>query len=137
MELLGVSRERAVPAVPFKVNQCKIRIGDVRQEGSEQRKDLIGLVSLPYPANMLRTPDGILQKCAAKFSDFIGGGYRLTQNKSPGSDIVIKAELIRMGPRPQSLYLVCHLVVDPSLDDILREDITLEKEFMIRIQSLQ
>src|SRR5580704_3244277 len=51
----------------------------------------------------------------------------------PGSslDVVVERELIRVRPRADGLDLVLHLVVNPGLDQLFAEDISLQQELVV------
>jgi hypothetical protein len=52
-------------------------------------------------------------------------------------NIVIKHEFIGMRPQVHCLNLIHHLVVNPCINDILGEYISLEQESMIILQGIQ
>lgn len=51
--------------------------------------------------------------------------------------VVVEVELVRVRAQPQRIDLVLHLVVDPPLDHVLREDAALEQELVVLLQGLE
>src|SRR6266849_3017980 len=53
------------------------------------------------------------------------------------SDVVVELELVWMRAHAHGIHFVLHLVVDPELDDIFGEDVTLEQVLVVGFKRLQ
>src|SRR5579859_14226 len=69
--------------------------------------------------------------------EFLWSGFGKSRPLHLSLDVVVQRELVRMGPRIDSLDLVLHLVADPSFDQVFAEHVSLEEEVMVLLQGDQ
>ena len=54
--------------------------------------------------------------------------------RKPSLNVVIQEELVRMGSEPEGVHFLCPLVVDPHLDGVLGENVSLQQEVVVRLE---
>src|SRR5262245_66514782 len=68
-----------------------------------------------------------------------GPDARVRPGASPGAglDVEVQRELVGVRPEPHSIELVFTLVLEPGLDEVRREDITLQEKVVIPLEVVE
>jgi len=124
-------------AAPGRASARHVSVRAKRNRGWNESNPGFGLLA----SHLGNTPKALIpasgskkRRVCQKYARFLRRAPNEFRTRHLRLDVVVQRELVRMGPRIDSLDLVLHLVADPCFDQVFAENVSLEQEVVVLLQ---